>query len=264
VTVGVDSRPFSVATSGTTIRGEVIGTGAPVVLLHGLAGSFRRHWAERGWVDALTKAEYQVIGIDARGCGTSETVTDPTQLLGDAAAADVIAVLNHLGVDRAPLVGYSMGSGHALRTAIQAPDRVSGLVLGGMGGIALAIAGHFALSALHTRQRLIAGQELLERVIGAAGPDGAAYAAAYFEALARDQLRPPEFSAVRVPCLLVVGAEDNLQGDFAALAVTQIVADTLPMAERQVLNEADHATCLGDPRFMQSAIAHLDALRRSG
>jgi pimeloyl-ACP methyl ester carboxylesterase len=72
---------------------------------------------------------YRVVGVDLRGHGASETVTDEARLGNDAMARDVLRVLDHLGIDRFALLGVSLGGGVAVLVASEAPQRVVSLML---------------------------------------------------------------------------------------------------------------------------------------
>jgi non-heme chloroperoxidase len=129
------------------IHYDVEGDGEPVVLLHGMGSSYATGWAERGWTAALTGAGFRVIGVDARGHGLSQEIEEPRLLRNGPCVGDLARVLDACGVERAHLAGYSLGAGQALRMAIERPERVCSLVLGGLGGIALAAAGLYHRSA---------------------------------------------------------------------------------------------------------------------
>ncbi|MDG2907537.1 MAG: alpha/beta hydrolase [Acidimicrobiales bacterium] len=101
------------------------GDGDPLVVLH--PNGFCA-----GMYDPLAfrlADHYRVVGVDLRGHGASETVTDEARLGNDAMAGDVIGVLDHLGIDRFALLGVSLGGGVAIIVAAQAPDRVGSLML---------------------------------------------------------------------------------------------------------------------------------------
>jgi pimeloyl-ACP methyl ester carboxylesterase len=99
------------------------GEGPPVVLLHGLTATHR--YVVMG-SKALERGGHRTIAYDARGHGAS----DPGDGYGyDALCADLIAVLDERGLDRAVLAGASMGAHTALRLALHAPERVAGLVV---------------------------------------------------------------------------------------------------------------------------------------
>ena len=105
------------------IHYEEAGRGPVVVFLHG--GALDR----REWDDQMVLADrFRVIRVDARGHGRSETPMEPFRQCDDIAA-----LLGHLGVERAALVGLSMGAGAATDTALEHPHLVSHLVVCGAG-----------------------------------------------------------------------------------------------------------------------------------
>src|SRR3954451_9960214 len=102
-----DSRPFEIDSGGVTIAGETIGEGPDVVLLHGLTAT--RRYVTMG-SKALPRAGYRVTTFDARGHGESSPAEDPTAYEYRDMVADLEAVLDHLGADRAAIGGSSMGA----------------------------------------------------------------------------------------------------------------------------------------------------------
>ena len=113
---------------GIRIHYEVEGKGSPLVMLTGFAGSGQR-WRE-GYVQPLI-GDQQIILIDPRGHGGSPKPHEPDDYAPHKDVADVIAVLDHLRIDRAHLMGYSMGGGIALWVARRAPERARSLIIGG-------------------------------------------------------------------------------------------------------------------------------------
>ncbi|HET8607601.1 MAG TPA: alpha/beta fold hydrolase [Gaiellaceae bacterium] len=99
----------SFRSSGARLAYEDVGTGAPVVLLHGFTSSFERNWRERGWVEPLAGAGFRVLGLDARGHGASEKRHKPEWYDSPLLAADVVALLDRLGRARR---GRGRGSRH--------------------------------------------------------------------------------------------------------------------------------------------------------
>jgi pimeloyl-ACP methyl ester carboxylesterase len=102
------------------------GDGQPVVLLHGLTAT--RRYVVMG-SNSLQRSGHRVIAYDARGHGESEPAPSPDAYGYECLAADVLDVLDSLGVERAVLAGASMGAHTALRVALEEPDLVAGLVL---------------------------------------------------------------------------------------------------------------------------------------
>jgi pimeloyl-ACP methyl ester carboxylesterase len=100
--------------------------GTPVVLLHGLTAT--RRYVVMG-SRALERGGHRVISYDARGHGRSSAAPSPEAYGYDALAADLLAVLDAFGVERAVLAGASMGAHTLLRLALDAPARVAGVVV---------------------------------------------------------------------------------------------------------------------------------------
>lgn len=115
---------------GVRIGYEVTGEGPPLVLMHGFTES-RETWRETGYVDELA-AEHQLILIDASGHGASDKPHEPTAYRGHALAADIVAVLDDIGVERTHFYGYSMGGRYAYLMARHAPTRLRTLLVGGV------------------------------------------------------------------------------------------------------------------------------------
>jgi pimeloyl-ACP methyl ester carboxylesterase len=117
---------FSVESSGVTLAGEEAGEGTPVVLLHGLTAT--RRYVVMG-SRALERSGHRVVTYDARGHGASTGAEDPDAYDYDDLVEDLRAVMDDRGIDRAVLVGASMGAHTAVRMALDHPERVAGLVI---------------------------------------------------------------------------------------------------------------------------------------
>ena len=121
----VNPEPFEVERDGVTIAGETAGSGPDVVLLHGLTAT--RRYVVMG-SKALSRAGYRITTFDARGHGESSPARSPEQYEYRDLVADLEAVLDHLGADRAALGGASMGAHTAMAFTLAFPERVSALV----------------------------------------------------------------------------------------------------------------------------------------
>src|ERR1700722_17086264 len=95
---------------GVGIAYVTAGSGPDVLLLHGFAADYPANWVAPGVVDALVGAGRRVIGFDARGHGQSDKPHDPAAYDNDAMTRDARGLLDHLGVERVDVVGYSMGA----------------------------------------------------------------------------------------------------------------------------------------------------------
>lgn len=104
---------------------EQLGDGPPLLLLHGFTGRLE-NW--QTIVDALANT-HRVITLDILGHGRSAAPDDPRRYQMEAVAADIIALLDYLGIAKVHLLGYSMGGRLALFTAVYHPHRLHSLTL---------------------------------------------------------------------------------------------------------------------------------------
>src|SRR5438132_2650424 len=156
---------------------RIAGSGPPVVLLHGMVNS-SRHWEA---VALRLAADYTVIAPDLIGHGDSATPRGDYSLGAHAASIrDLLAVL---GIDRATIVGHSLGGGVAMQFFYQFPQRTERLVLVSSGGLGrevspllrtAALPGASALVSLAAHPRLVsalasAGERLRDRGLGIGG-----------------------------------------------------------------------------------------------
>jgi pimeloyl-ACP methyl ester carboxylesterase len=115
-----------IAAGGVTLAVSDDGAGVPVVLLHGLTAS--RRYVVMG-SRALQRAGHRVVTYDARGHGASSPAPAPGAYGYEELTADLGAVLDALGIERAVLAGASMGAHTILRLALDAPERVAAVAV---------------------------------------------------------------------------------------------------------------------------------------
>lgn len=109
------------------------GEGEPIVLVHGFASTKEVNWAQPGWVAALTRVNRRVIALDNRGHGASTKLYNPSAYHSATMAEDVRALLDHLKIERADIMGYSMGARIAAFLTVEHPERVRAAIFGGLG-----------------------------------------------------------------------------------------------------------------------------------
>lgn len=116
---------------GVRIYYETVGNGPPLVLHVGFIQALQ-DWQEFGYVDAL-RDDYHLILLDPRGQGASDKPHDPAAYAYEKRVADIVAVLDAVGVATAHYWGYSMGGRMGFATAQYAPHRLRSVVIGGDG-----------------------------------------------------------------------------------------------------------------------------------
>jgi pimeloyl-ACP methyl ester carboxylesterase len=118
----------SLARPGLSLHYEVRGrAGAPLLLIAGLASDVMS-WST---VAAPLASRFRTVALDNRGVGRTRPQDGPSSI--DAMADDAVALLDHLGIERAHVLGHSMGGFVAQRLALRHPSRVHRLVLAGTG-----------------------------------------------------------------------------------------------------------------------------------
>ncbi|MEW6640046.1 MAG: alpha/beta hydrolase [Pseudomonadota bacterium] len=219
------------------------GEGDPILLIHGFASSKNVNWVYPGWVSELTKAGRRVIAIDNRGHGESTKLYDSEQYHIGIMAADARALLDHLGISSADIMGYSMGGRITAYLAYSAPERVRSAVLGGIGIglIAGGGPGENVAKALEADDladvtdpvgrtfRAFADQTRSDRRALAACLRGS-----------RRLMTREEAAAIKVPTLIAVGTTDDVAGSAHALGEVISHAQVLDIPDR------DHMRAVGD------------------
>ncbi|MGV3651566.1 MAG: alpha/beta fold hydrolase [Devosia sp.] len=248
------------SSQGIAIAYEVHGEGRPILLIHGFASSAQVNWVATGWVDTLVKAGYRAIALDNRGHGKSRKLYDPQLYFAREMARDAVRLLDHLGIERLPVIGYSMGARIAAFLALDHPDRVEALVLGGMGrNLVTGLADSEPIIAALTAESLSqvthpTGRQF--RIFAEhTGADRAALAACMINS--RQPMAEADVRRIAVPALVAVGEDDTMAGDPAELAVL------LPDAEAFVIPRRDHMRATGDKAFKTAAISFLERVSAS-
>lgn len=240
--------------AGIAIAYEVHGEGPPVLLIHGFGSSGKVNWIDTGWVQTLVDAGYQAITFDNRGHGASRKLYDAQLYFAHEMAEDARRLMDHLGVARCPVIGYSMGARIAAFLAFGHPERVSAAVFGGMG--------RNLVSGLEDSEEIIEAltAESLDQVSGRTGrmfrifadhnkSDRAALAACMVNS--REPMSEDKIRAISVPVLVAVGSDDEMAGSAAALA------EMLPHGEAFTIERRDHMRATGDPQFKRATLEFL-------
>lgn len=244
----------SFLSDGISIAYDIHGEGAPILLIHGFGSSGKVNWVDTGWVETLTNAGYQAITIDNRGHGGSKKLYDARLYYAHDMALDAKRLLAHLGIERAPVMGYSMGARIAAFLALQHPERVQCLIWGGMGmNLISGLADSEEIIAALTADSLadVRGKTGRQFRIFAehTGADKAALAACMVSS--REPMTKAQMRDIAVPVLVAVGADDEMAGSPAPLAAL------LQQGEAFTIERRDHMRATGDPQFKQAALEFL-------
>jgi pimeloyl-ACP methyl ester carboxylesterase len=222
------------------------GSGEPIVLVHGFASNKEVNWVGPGWVTALTRAGRRVIALDDRGHGASAKLYDPADYHSAIMAEDVRALLDHLDLPRADVMGYSMGARITAFLALAHPDRVRSAVLGGLGirlveGVGLPDTIATALEAPSLADVSDPTAYMFRAFAEQTKSDLRALAACLRGS--RQTLSRDEVGRIAVPLLVAVGSKDPIAGS------PQQLAALIPGARALAIPDRDHMLAVGDRTF---------------
>jgi pimeloyl-ACP methyl ester carboxylesterase len=232
------------------------GSGEPIVLVHGFASNKEVNWVFPGWVTTLTHAGRRVIALDNRGHGASTKLYDPAAYHSAIMADDVRALLDHLGLRRADVMGYSMGARNTAFLALANPEHVRSAVLGGVG---IRIVDGVGLPSDAIAQAFEA--PMLADVTDPTGHMFRAFAEqtkSDLHALAacirgsRQSLDRVQLARIAVPVLVVAGTNDTVAGSADELAAL------VPGAQALAIPGRDHMLAVGDKVFKAAVLTFLE------
>jgi pimeloyl-ACP methyl ester carboxylesterase len=230
------------------------GDGEPIVLVHGFASNKEVNWVHPGWVATLTRAGRRTIALDNRGHGASTKLYDPALYHSDLMADDIRALLDHLGLARADVMGYSMGARNTAFLARAHGERVRSAILGGLGiqlveggglpgAIAAALEAPLVDDVVDPQARMFrvfADQTKSDRLALAACIRGS-----------RQSLSPSDAARITVPMLIAVGTKDKIAGSPHELAAL------IPGARAIDIPNRDHMLSVGDRTFKEAVLRFL-------
>ena len=230
------------------------GSGEPIVLIHGFASNKEVNWINPAWVGTLRRAGRRVIALDNRGHGASTKLYSPEAYHCGVMAEDIRVLLDHLDIERADVMGYSMGARIAAFLAIDHPERVRSVIFGGLG------------------YRLVEGVGLPEEIADALeapsideieDPLGRMFRAfaeqthSDLKALAacmrgsRQTITREEAASIEAPMLIAVGTRDAVAGSPHELAAI------IPGAKALDIPDRDHMLAVGDRVYKNAVLEFL-------
>lgn len=227
----------------------------PVVLVHGLASNKEVNWVNPSWISTLTRAGRRVIALDNRGHGASSKLYDPAAYHSATMADDVQALLDHLNIECADVMGYSMGARIAAFLAVDHPARVRAVILGGLGirlvdGVGLPESIADALEAPSLADVRDPTGRIFRAFAEQTKSDLKALAACIRGS--RQTLSREQVAGIAKPVLVAVGTKDTVAGSAPALAALIPGARTLDIPDR------DHMLSVGDNVFKAGVLDFLN------
>lgn len=247
------------ASDGIEIAFDDLGPreGRPALLVHGFVSNRQEGWKRTGWYAAFERRGQRLIVPDLRGHGMSGKPHEPERYRRARMARDLAELLDHLGVGSADVIGYSMGAGASLAMALDYPERVATLTLGGVGASMFdpprapgAMA--FAMEAENPDDIGVPLLRSFRQFADEQGEDRLALAACVKAPSERPD--PDRLPALRMPVLIVAGSRDALAGD------PQAVADLIPGAHAVVLPGCDHFNAIPHGLLKAAVFDFLDGM----
>ncbi len=234
------------------------GEGDPIVLVHGFASTKNVNWVYPTWVSELKKNGRRVIAFDNRGHGDSAKLYDAAAYDIGIMAGDISALMDHLNIERADIMGYSLGARMTAVLAQSQPERLRSAIFGGI-GIGLIEGGGPGANVVAALEapslddvtdpvgrtfRAFADQTRSDRLALAACLHGS-----------RRLMTRDEAAGIAVPVLIAVGTADEIAGSAAALA------KIIPGAEVLDIPNRDHMRAVGDKVYKAGVLEFLSHRR---
>ncbi|MCH9808014.1 MAG: alpha/beta hydrolase [Alphaproteobacteria bacterium] len=227
----------------------------PILLIHGFASNIGMNWISPGWVKTLTEAGYRVIALDNRGHGESEKLHDKGLYGGALMAEDARRLLDHLEIEKAHVMGYSMGARITAFLTLNHPDRVKTATFGGLGiNMVRGMAGTGPIA--HALEA--------DSIDDVANPTARTFRAfaeqtkSDLKALAacirssRDPISRDDVGRIACPVLVAVGSEDVVGGSAKDLA------ELIPSGQSLVIEGREHMKAVGDQRYKDRVLQFLE------
>ena len=226
----------------------------PMLLVHGFASSHAVNWVFPLWVKTLTGDGRRTIALDNRGHGRSDKPYEPARYHTRLMAEDCLRLLDHLKIQRADVMGYSMGARISAFLALEHPDRVRALVIGGLGihlvdGVGLPVGIADAMETDHPELLTDPQQKTFRAFADATKSDRRALAACIRGS--RQIMASGDAATIATPTLICVGTKDDVAGDGHALAAVMGRARAVDIPGR------DHNKAVGDKVYKQAVLDFL-------
>ncbi len=239
---------------GVTIAYIDEGAGDPVMLIHGFASNSTVNWRNTNWIKTLNTAGFRTVALDNRGHGHSDKLYEPEDYSADIMAEDVRRLMDHLNIERADLVGFSMGARIAAFLAIAHPDRVRSLVFSGLGiNMVRGLGGAEPIAAalLTPNAEDVKSDAARSFRVFADQTKSDRRALAACIRSSRGKVTAEDLAKIRCPVLIAVGTDDVIGGSGAELAAL------IPGAEHVDIVGRDHMKSVGDLSHKKAVVDFL-------
>ena len=226
----------------------------PILLVHGFSSSIKDNWADTGWINFLNDNGLHVIALDNRGHGNSEKFYNDTDYSIATMAKDVVELLDYLKIEKANLLGYSMGARISAMIAMLHPQHTARVILGGNGYGMIEGSGDWTI----VRDGLLAPSmddvtdlraRAFRRFAERTNSDRRALAACIMGN--RQLFSEKEFNTIVNQVLVAIGTEDEIAGSGEKLAAL------IPNGQFFPIKNRDHMRASTDKSFMAEVLRFL-------
>jgi pimeloyl-ACP methyl ester carboxylesterase len=231
--------------------------GAPILLIHGFASNIKTNWIDPLWVKFLTGNGRRVIAMDCRGHGQSAKLYRLEDYGSPLMADDACALLDHLGIAKADVMGYSMGARITAFLAMNHPDRVRSVIFGGLGiNMVRGLAGTGPIAHALEADSIDDVTNPTARTFRAfaEATKGDLKALAMCIRSARAVISAEMLQSIKCPVLVAVGTDDVIGGSASELATL------IPGAKALELQGRDHMRAVGDRNYRTGVEAFLNTI----
>jgi pimeloyl-ACP methyl ester carboxylesterase len=239
---------------GVDIAYDDQGQGEAVLLIHGFASNMNVNWVATGWQKFLLDQGFRVVMIDNRGHGQSQKLYDPKDYSAPIMADDARRLLDHLQIEKAVVMGYSMGARISAFLTMLYPERVNKAIFAGLAermvlGVPGAEAIATGLEAATAADVTDAGARSFRIFAQQTKSDLRALAACIRSS--RVKIKPEALARIDVPVLVVAGEVDDVAGPV------QPLVDLIPRSKGVVLPQRNHMNAVGDRGFKEAVLAFI-------
>lgn len=227
---------------------------AAVMLIHGFASNTATNWVATGWMRDLADAGYRVISFDNRGHGESEKLYDLEAYGAPLMAEDAARLLDHLNLQQAHVMGYSMGARITAFLTLRHPDRVRSAIFGGLGlNMVRGMAGTGPIAHALEAPTIDDVKNPTARTFRAFAEQTKSDLKALAACIrsSREPITAELVGQISCPVLVAVGEHDVIGGTAAGLA------ELIPGAKAFEIPGRDHMKAVGDRAYKQAVLEFL-------